>query len=272
MSNQKKLRVGIIGCGFIMKLTHTGTLERMDDVDVVAVADPIEENRSAVAARLGAPAAYADHRALFESEKNLDAVIIAVPPALHAGIEEEAIERKIHFLVEKPMTLDLDLGRRITDGAAKAGLVAAASFQDRYMDITDRMKEEVSRTDVGLIHATWAQDVAIKGWWMKKDTSGGQLFEQTIHLVDMVRYLFGDFESVFAMKTSGIVNKADYGDYDLDDSSTALFRLKSGATATFFSACYLTSGGVTIDNGIVALGRQRFIRLLAAQEPARRDA
>ncbi|MCL2058722.1 MAG: Gfo/Idh/MocA family oxidoreductase [Oscillospiraceae bacterium] len=254
---RNKLRVGIIGCGFITNYTHAGTLEKMDDIDVVAVADPVEKNRNAMAARLGAPNAYADHRALFDAEKGLDAVIIAVPPAAHEGIEEEAIERGIHFMVEKPMTLDMGRGWRVAKGAANAGLVAAASFQDRYMDITDRMKEEIARTDIGQIHATWAQNVAAAGWWRSKATSGGQLFEQTIHLVDMVRYLFGEYETVFAMKTSGIIKESDFADFDIDDSSTAVFRMKSGATATFFSACYLLSGGVSIENGMVALGRQR---------------
>ena len=256
MANNTKLRIGLLGCGGMMG-GHARGIERMDDVVVTAVADPIEERRNAMAARFGAKGIYAYPADLYENEKDLDAVVIAVPPAEHKGIEEGAIERKLHFKVEKPMTLDPEQAARIAAGAEKAGLVTAVGFQDRYMDITDCMKEELAKTEVGLIHATWAGGVPGVPWWRKKSTCGGQLLEQTIHLVDLVRYLFGEFKSVYALKTSGIVRDADCPGYDVEDSSTAVFRMASGATATIFSACYLISGGTTIDNGIVALGRQQ---------------
>ena len=256
MSNTSKLQIGLIGCGGMMG-NHARGFERMDDIRVVAVADPIEERRIAMAARFGAKGVYADPRALYDAEKNLDAVIIAVPPAEHKGIEEEAIARKLHFKVEKPMTLDPAQARQIAAAVAKAGLVTAVGFQDRYMEITDRMKDELADTDIGLIHATWAGGIPGVAWWRKKATGGGQLLEQNIHLVDMVRFLFGDFKSVYAIKTTGIVKDADCLGYDVEDSSTAVFRMESGAAATFFSACYLISGGITVDNGIIALGRQK---------------
>ena len=256
MAVKNALRIGLIGCGGIMN-SHARGFERMDGVSVAAVADPIEERRNAMAARFGAKGVYADPRALYDGEKNLDAVVIAVPPAEHKGIEEEAIDRKLHFKVEKPMTLDLAQARKIADGAKKAGIVTAVGFQDRYMEIADRMKEEIKGTDIALIHATWAGGIPGVPWWRKRSTGGGQLVEQNIHLVDLVRYLFGDFTSVYALKTSGIVKDADSPGYDVEDSSTALFRMASGATVTFFTACYLISGGVTVENGIVALGRQK---------------
>ena len=256
MAKKKKLQIGLIGCGGMMS-NHARGFERMEDINVVAVADPIEDRRNAMAARFGAKGVYADPRALYDAEKRLDAVVIAVPPAEHKGIEEEAIARKLHFKVEKPMTLDPALARKIAASAAEAGLVTAVGFQDRYMEITDRMKSEIKNIDIGLIHATWAGGIPGVAWWRKKNTGGGQLLEQNIHLVDMVRYLFGDFTSVYALKTTGIIKDADCPGYDVEDSSSALFRLESGATATFFSSCYLISGGVTVDNGIIALGRQK---------------
>jgi predicted dehydrogenase len=256
MAKLKKLKIGLIGCGGMMN-GHARCIERMEGVSVVAVADPVEERRNAMAAKFGAKGIYADTKIFFESENALDAVLIAVPPSEHKGIEEEAIARNLHFKIEKPMTLNMAQAARIAAGVEKAGLVTAVGFQDRYMEITDRMADEIKKTDIGLIHATWAGGVPGVPWWRKRATGGGQLIEQNIHLVDMVRYLFGEFESVYALKTGGIVKEDDYPGYDVEDSSTAVFRMKSGATATFFSACFLISGGVTIDNGIIALGRQR---------------
>ena len=253
----KTLQIGLIGCGGMMN-AHARGYDLMEDIKIVAVADPVEERRNAMAARFGGARTYKDHNDFYNGENSLDAVLIAVPPAEHKGIEEEAIARKWNFKVEKPMTLDLEQARSIAAGVEKAGLVTAVGFQDRYMEVTNRMKAELADAQIALIHGTWAGGIPGVAWWRKKSTSGGQLLEQNIHLVDLVRYLFGEYESVFAHKTTGIVNPdADCPGYDVEDSSTAVFRLKSGATATLFSACYLISGGVTVDNGIVALGRQK---------------
>jgi len=251
-----KLKIGMIGCGVMMNI-HAEAYERIEGVEVVAVADPIKEKREKMANRFNGARAYTDHNDLYNGEKDLDAVIIAVPPAEHKGIEEEAISRKWNFKVEKPMTVNPDQAKKIAADSVKAGVVADVGFQDRYMDITDRMKEEIKTTDIALIHATWAGGVPGVDWWRKMATCGGQLMEQTIHLVDMVRYLFGEYESVYAVNTKGIVTQEDFPGYDLEDSSTAVFRMKSGATATIFSACYLLSGGEAPDSGITALGRQK---------------
>lgn len=254
-----KLKIGLIGCGGMMS-GHARGFEKMDDIEVVAVADPIEERRNAMSARFGGTARkYVDHRAFYDGEKALDAVVIAVPPAEHKGIEEEAIARKWHFKVEKPMTLDPAQGKKIAEDVERLGLVTAVGFQDRYMEITDRMKDELCGTDVALIHGTWAGGIPGVAWWRTKDTCGGQLLEQNIHIVDLIRFLFGEYESVYALKTNGVVKDSDCPGYNVEDSSTAVFRMKSGATATLFSACYLISGGVSVDNGLVALGRQKSI-------------
>jgi len=250
-----KLKIGMIGCGFMMNV-HADAFAKMEGVDIVAVVDPVKEQREKLSARFPGSRAYKDHNDFYNGEKNLDAVIVAVPPAEHKGLEEEAISRKWNFFVEKPMTLDPILAKKIAADSKKAGIVTSVGFQDRYMDITDRMKEELKTMDVGLIHATWAGGTPGVDWWRRKTTCGGQHIEQTIHLIDMVRYLFGEYESVYAEKTKGIIKDEDFPGYDIEDSSSLLFRLKCGATATIFSACYLISGSVA-DSGITALGRQK---------------
>lgn len=251
-----KIKIGLIGCGGMMS-AHAGYLGRIDGIKIVAVADPIKERREKMAERFSGAKGYKDHNDLYDGEKNLDAVVIAVPPAEHKGIEEGAISRKLHFKVEKPMTLDPVQAKKIAADSVKAGIVADVGFQDRYMDITDRMKDEIKTTDIALINATWAGGIPGVDWWRKTATCGGQLLEQNIHLVDMVRYFFGEYESVVALSTKGIVKDEDCPGYDVEDSSSVMFRMKSGATATFFTACYLISGGEAPVNGITALGRQK---------------
>ena len=254
----QKIRLGIIGCGGIMN-AHVNEWKGFDDIEVAAVADPILERREAMAKKFGARGIYADHRALFDGEKSLDALFIGVPPAEHKGIEEAAIERKWHFKVEKPMTLDGKQAAAIAEGAAKAGIITAVGFQDRYMEICDRIKEALCEVDVGIVHGTWAGGIPRVQWWIRYPTCGGQLTEQNIHLVDMLRYFLGEIDEVYAreVKVDGLVNAdVDCPGYDNQDASVAMFTMKSGIVATMMSACYLIGGSVNPVNGLTMIGRQ----------------
>lgn len=254
----QKIRLGIIGCGGIMN-AHVNGWTGFDDVEVVAVADPVQDRREAMAKKMGAQNLYADHKSLFEGEKDLDALFIAVPPAEHKGIEEVAIDRKWHFKVEKPMTLDGKQAAAIAEGVKKAGIVTAVGFQDRYMEISDRMKEEIAKMDIGIVHGTWAGGIPRVPWWIKYPTCGGQLTEQNIHLVDMLRYFFGEIKEVYAkeVKVPGLVTASeDCPGYENQDASVAMFTMESGVVATMMSACYLLDGSVNPVNGLTIMGRQ----------------
>ena len=63
----EKLRIGLIGCGGRMGGHMSSSFDRMEDVQVVAVADPIEERRNNAAARYGATRIYRDHNDFFAS-------------------------------------------------------------------------------------------------------------------------------------------------------------------------------------------------------------
>ena len=90
----EKIRVGLIGCGGRAG-NHMTALLQMEDVQVVAVADPVEERRLAAAKRFGCSRIYKDHNELYanESKETVDALLIAVEPTAHVGIEEGAIEK-----------------------------------------------------------------------------------------------------------------------------------------------------------------------------------
>ena len=272
-----KVRIGIIGCGG-MNSGHAERLAKMEDIEVVAVADPIEARRDKMKAKLSAKNAYVDHNALYEGEKELDAVLIAVPPAEHKGIEEEAIARKWNFKVEKPMTLDPEQAKRIAKGVSDAGIVTAVGFQDRYLDTSDRIRDALTDLDVGVAYGTWAGGIPGVEWWQKFSTCGGQLTEQNIHLVDLMRYFFGEVKEVYGREMRGVVvPERDSPGYDNQDASVATFTMESGVIVTMFSACYLTGGSVSPLNGITILGRQmsieyslrKYVRFVNAEKSAK---
>lgn len=241
-----KVRLGLIGCGGRMG-AHMNCFEQMDNVEIVAVCDPIPERREAAAKRFGAKRMYADHNELFanEDKTTLDALYIAVEPTAHVNLEEQAIDKGIPFLVEKPMALDVEQARNIAKRVEETGLITAVGFQDRYLDLIEMVKEAVDEGPKGgLVYGAWIGGIPGVWWWQKKTTCGGQLVEQNIHLLDGLRYLYGEPLSVYATCSSGMVEAGKNGVselYNTDDHSTAVIRFKNNVTATLVSACYSRS-------------------------------
>ena len=242
----KKVRLGLIGCGGRMG-AHMNCFEQMDNVEIVVVCDPIEARREAAAKRFGAQRMYANHNELFAAEDNttIDALYIAVEPTAHVNLEEQAIDKGIPFLVEKPMALDVEQARAIAKRVEETGLITAVGFQDRYLDLIEMVKEEVDNGPKGgVVYGSWIGGIPGVWWWQKKTTCGGQLVEQNIHLLDGLRYLYGEPLSVYATCSSGMIEAGKDGVselYNTDDHSTAVIRFKNNVTATLVSACYSRS-------------------------------
>lgn len=249
----EKIRVGLIGCGGIAEF-HVSHLIQMDDVQIVAVADPVEERRVKMAERVGGARVYKDHADLYdhESADTLDAIYLCIEPTAHTDTELRAIEMGLPFLVEKPMTLDMSLADEIVRRVEKKNLITAVGFQDRYLDLMDRVKKELPKHKTGgLVYGSWVGGIPGVWWWQKRSTCGGQLVEQNIHLLDGLRYLFGEPLSVYATCSRGIVNPGVDApeEYDTDDHSTAVIRFENNVTATLVSGCYIS--GVQAHNGLV---------------------
>ena len=241
----EKIRIGLIGCGG-RSTAHRHSFAQMDNVQVVAVADPVEARRAEASRQFGGARMYRDDAEFYarESRDTVDAVVICVEPTAHAISEERAIDLGIPFLVEKPMTLDLAQADRIAQRVAETGLITSVGFQDRYLDLMDKIKAELPRHKPGgLVYGAWVGGIPGVWWWQKKSTCGGQLVEQNIHLADGLRYLYGEPLSVYATSSRGMVQPGVDAspEYDTDDHSTAVIRFPNNVTATLVSGCYSTT-------------------------------
>lgn len=238
----KKLRLGLIGCGGRAN-SHLDELTQMENVEIVAVADPKEDRRAAAAKRTGAQHLYHDHTELYNSENRdtLDAVMICVDPTAHTDTETRAIDMGLPFLVEKPMTIDLDLAETVAKQAKEKNIITSVGFQDRYLDLIEIIKNELPKHKRGgLVYGAWVGGIPGVWWWQKKSTCGGQLVEQNIHLLDGLRYLYGEPLSLYATASQGMVvpGKDASAEYDTDDHSTVVLRFADNVTATLVSGCY----------------------------------
>ena len=94
------IKIGFVGTGGIAN-HHLRTLAQLDEAELVAFCDVVEEKALAAASEYGGRA-YGHYEALYDSEA-LDAVYICLPPFAHAQPELAAIERGLPIFVEKPV-------------------------------------------------------------------------------------------------------------------------------------------------------------------------
>ena len=240
-----KVRVGIIGCGGIGNF-HFSHLVEFADVELAGFYDLVISKAEGFQKRAGTGKVYGSYIDMLDDVKP-DVVYICVPPNCHGPIELAVIERGIPFLVEKPMALDIKLAETIAAKVAEKNLITAVGFQDRYLDLTARIKEYIKGKEVGLVTGAWVGGIPKVAWWRTMETSGGQIVEQNIHIYDMARYLFGEPKSVYCAAGRGIVKpeapEYDVPGYNVDDYSSAVIKFESGVVGTIFTACYTVKGG-----------------------------
>jgi predicted dehydrogenase len=237
---QSKLRVGVIGVGKMAEISHLPILAKLPQVELVAFCDVDAATLAARADEYGVPHRYSDHHDLLDQEP-LDAVCLFVPPFAHTDAEIIAAERGLAVFVEKPPALSMAKAHEIAAAFRRTGVINAVGFQERHRKTADAARDLLAGQPVvqGLIHRLHGSR-ALAAWWMIEDQSGGAFVENTIHSVDLLRYLGGDFVSVSAR----IVDRPDKtADLDIPLSHCATFALASGGVATVTTCTALAHHG-----------------------------
>ena len=230
-------KLALIGCGGIGSY-HLEHFLKYDDVQIVGLCDLIPERAQALAQKAGGKA-FTSYVQMYDRVQP-DMVFIGIPPTAHGEIELETIRRGIHMFVEKPVALDLALTRRISAAAETAGIITAAGFQCRYSNIVEPTFKFISEHEIVFVECARIGGLPGVAWWRKRATSGGQLVEQTIHQLDIIRYVFGEPETVFTMGTKGFIT--DVEGYDTEDLTVTVVRFTTGALATISTGCYASNG------------------------------
>jgi predicted dehydrogenase len=230
----KTLRFGIIGCGGVGP-THAGALLRMDDAEIVAAADVIKQRAEDLAKQVGIPRVYTSDEELI-ADPDIDVVCIATPSGDHATHAIRAMKAGKHVVVEKPMEITLEACDRMIEAQRATGKKLTVIHQHRFDSATNRVKEAIDAGKLGRIiladaHVKWFRkqhyyDVAPwRGTWA--GDGGGCLMNQGIHTVDLLQWLTGGVESVYAhTATAGHT-------IETEDIAVAALKFSCGAIGTF---------------------------------------
>jgi len=144
-----KLKVAVVGCGFVAQKRHIPSFLRLKkDVSMCAVCDLNLDLARSVANRFNIPNAYSDLSEMLSKEKP-DVVDVCTPPKAHAPVAIEAMEHGCHVLLEKPMAPSLSDCDRMIQASRKYGVKLSIVHNERFYPPFLKAEELVKSGAIG---------------------------------------------------------------------------------------------------------------------------
>lgn len=224
------LKVALVGCGRIAK-RHSELLGHgeVDGASLAAVCDVVDSKAKAIAAPFEVPW-FTDMHEMME-HANPDVVVILTESGLHAEHTIALAPYGKHIIVEKPMALTLDDADNMIRACDQFGARLFVVKQNRFNVPVVKMREALEsgrfgKLVLGTVRVRWCrrqeyydQD-AWRGTW---SLDGGVLTNQASHHIDLLEWMMGDVESVYAKVTTALV------DIETEDTAVVVLKFRSGA-------------------------------------------
>ena len=227
------MRFGLIGVGSIGAV-RAAALAKSAHAELVCVHD-LDRARAAACAP---GARFVAEPEMLISDPDVEAVIIATPPQFHEAFAVQALGAGKHVLVEKPMAPSVEACRRMVATSLEADRLLSIGFNHRYFAALKLVRDVVGSGRLGrLSHikaftghvglsefkSAWMYDPAVMG--------GGALADNGVHMLDLCRYLMGDFTEVYGHVSDHVWNLGG-----AEDNAFALFRNGAGVTASLHAS------------------------------------
>jgi UDP-N-acetyl-2-amino-2-deoxyglucuronate dehydrogenase len=238
---ENQTRVLIVGCGIIGK-HHATVLSRHPSFVVTALVDTVPS--AAEAAAEVVVSENAPRPQLFDSigaalaSGSVDLVAICTPSGVHVAQAEEVLAAGVHVVIEKPLDVSVELGRRFAERAAEAerrGVLVSVISQHRFDPANAAVREAVAGSRFGRVTSA----VASMAWYRSQQyydqgdwrgtwalDGGGAVMNQGVHTVDLLRWFLGRPVEIFA-HTAQLAHSR----IEIEDTATATVRFESGALA-----------------------------------------
>ncbi len=232
------VRIGLVGAGAIMNLSHAPTVKKTKGAELTAVYDRNLARAEALTTQYGGKA-YGELEAMLGATE-VDAVIVATPNRFHEEAVLAAAAQSKHVLCEKPLTLDVQSARRMVDACRDARVLLQVGFNQRFWGQVQIAKALINQGFIGKIHQfrsnysekSTAYPAATRYRYDLAQSGGATIIDLTIHRIDLARHLVGEYTAVFAeLAHSALPEK-------VDDNVWLLTRFDGGARGCLSSNRY----------------------------------
>ncbi|HZE70430.1 MAG TPA: Gfo/Idh/MocA family oxidoreductase [Pyrinomonadaceae bacterium] len=236
------IQVGILGGGNISE-THARAVQQTEVAQITAVYGQNHEKAARLSKLYGGRVyeslqSFLDHRPM-------DMVAIGSPSGLHAEQGIAAARHGLHVLVEKPLDVDLDAGDALIVECERAGVKLGVFFQDRVAPGICKLKELIDAGRLGKLilvsaRVKWYRPPEYysgsrwRGTWAFD--GGGALINQGVHTLDLLLWLLGDVERVYAKSITALHQ------IETEDTLVATLEFSSGVIGTLEAATSVYPG------------------------------
>jgi predicted dehydrogenase len=231
MSNDRKLRFGVIGAGAFAEACHVPGLLSHRQAALVAICGRRRERAQALADRFGIPFVTTEPAELCARD-DLDGVSICTPNALHREQAVLAFGHGKHVFCEKPLGISVAEAAEMTRAAEASGRIHQVAFTFRHLHGVAELRRRVAAGEVGepfffrAHHEHWhgfLPAAAISWRGLRGASGGGVLYDSGAHLFDLARFVLGPIAAVRAdllfLPRQGV---------ETDDIAAVCFRFASG--------------------------------------------
>jgi predicted dehydrogenase len=246
------LGIGLVGHGGAGKMHALGyrTLSSYYDPlpaepKLVGVCTSREETGARAQKEHGFQFHCTDYRLLLERD-DIQIIDCCAPNFLHRAIVIEALEAGKHVYCEKPLAMNLKEAEELAALARKSGLKCQMVFNYRFVPAVMRARQLVEEGALGevisfrgaYLHSGYLDPRRPMSWRLRKaQAGGGALMDLGPHILDLLRYLLGEFTSVFAETRTLITRRPSaegkgLEEVDVDDLAVLQLRLRNGGLGT----------------------------------------
>ncbi|MBI4025393.1 MAG: Gfo/Idh/MocA family oxidoreductase [Verrucomicrobia bacterium] len=211
----REIRIGLVGCGGIGQHLIS-YLPKIPRARLTFVCDENADAAGQLARRLSVAACATPDELIGMPE--VDAVIVGVPQFAHKEIVLKAAARRKHIFCEKPMALSLADCDEMLAAGARAGVKFMVGQVLRLIPIYAKARQWVQEEDmeqplgIAVTRSCYSGDLFGKGWRLKRELTGGLLFEVNVHELDFMRHICGEAENVFAQSRKVFDHSVEYED------------------------------------------------------------
>ncbi len=255
----KKFKVGIIGCGGIANGKHLPAIAKIEEAEMVAFCDIIEEKATKAAKEYGTEKAkvYIDYKQLLEDD-TIDVIHVLTPNKSHAPITIAALNAGKHVMCEKPMAKTSAEAKEMIEAAKKNKKILTIGYQNRCTPGSLYLKAACDRGDLGDIYFAKAHAVrrrAVPTWGVflnEEEQGGGPLIDIGTHALDLTLWTMNNYKpkSVMGNVYKKLGQNPDCGnawgpwkkdEFTVEDSAFGFITMENGATIILESSWALNT-------------------------------